>query len=468
MKKLKLLAFILLVNQLTNAQGLLSTQGTHSQNNGHSQCNKTIQANRVMSTYLMDSAYYYSWDTNSNKWLNGGVGFVGLGPAYIGMVSYDTIPGNGVGKVLYTYDWKKNLIADLYEYLDTNGNWDNFFKDIYTYDVNNYQTSVIQLGWYGSSWDSVNKEVETYNAAGKHTLASVKQWNGSVFVNSMQDIYQYDANNNDTVDINQSGNGASWVNSSKNIYTYNGNNQRLTSLYETWSSSSWHNNQYDTYTYNNGNKMTSDITQTWDAVNHVWTNEYKTSIYYNATNIDTLDVYQQWQASSWVAYARIMHTIDGSGNDLADRVQVRDTSTHTWINNAQYSYTYDANNNQLSELDEYKWNGTQWVNTAKSDSTHYYYSIPSSINNISTSHNDISIYPNPNNGHFTLKAIFSDRDNYTIQVTNLLGQVIYTENLKDYSGIYTKNIDLSMYPKGMYFIGLKTQNNKAIRKVLIN
>ena len=38
-----------------------------------------------------------------------------------------------------------------------------------------------------------------------------------------------------------------------------------------------------------------------------------------------------------------------------------------------------------------------------------------------------------------------------VRVVNVVGEVIYTENLEQFVGEYTKAIDLATYTKGVYF-----------------
>ena len=57
--------------------------------------------------------------------------------------------------------------------------------------------------------------------------------------------------------------------------------------------------------------------------------------------------------------------------------------------------------------------------------------------------NAVSVYPNPNNGSFTVKTDFS---NTTIDIINVIGQVVYSQNLN--AGI--SQININGQTKGMY------------------
>jgi len=51
-------------------------------------------------------------------------------------------------------------------------------------------------------------------------------------------------------------------------------------------------------------------------------------------------------------------------------------------------------------------------------------------------------------------------------VFNVVGEVVYTENLEQFVGEYTKAIDLATYTKGVYFLEIET-NDGIINKKLI-
>jgi hypothetical protein len=41
-------------------------------------------------------------------------------------------------------------------------------------------------------------------------------------------------------------------------------------------------------------------------------------------------------------------------------------------------------------------------------------------------------------------------------VVNVIGEVVYTENLEEFVGQYTKKIDMNTQPKGVYFLEITT------------
>jgi PKD repeat protein len=78
----------------------------------------------------------------------------------------------------------------------------------------------------------------------------------------------------------------------------------------------------------------------------------------------------------------------------------------------------------------------------------------------------IDVMPNPNNGNFTLGFTSASAQDYVIEIHNSLGQVVYTEQLTNFSGTYRKDISLSENGTGLYFIRLRTVNSESTLRVI--
>jgi len=72
---------------------------------------------------------------------------------------------------------------------------------------------------------------------------------------------------------------------------------------------------------------------------------------------------------------------------------------------------------------------------------------------------DFRVYPNPNNGIFTVSA----DGEYEIIITNTLGQVIYSNKI-----LNLQQVDLSGYAKGMYIVTLKSTNEVSSLPIINN
>ena len=52
------------------------------------------------------------------------------------------------------------------------------------------------------------------------------------------------------------------------------------------------------------------------------------------------------------------------------------------------------------------------------------------------------------------------------EIINIVGEVVYTENLQQFVGEYTKSIDLVTYTKGVYFLEITTDNGVVNKKLI--
>jgi uncharacterized repeat protein (TIGR03803 family) len=84
------------------------------------------------------------------------------------------------------------------------------------------------------------------------------------------------------------------------------------------------------------------------------------------------------------------------------------------------------------------------------------------INQLSANNNQLSIYPNPTLGQFTIK-LNGNQNGYTVEVYNVVGEKIYESVLSSLQN----TIDLNSQPDGMYFVYLKSEEGVEVGKVLV-
>lgn len=79
----------------------------------------------------------------------------------------------------------------------------------------------------------------------------------------------------------------------------------------------------------------------------------------------------------------------------------------------------------------------------------------------------IDFYPNPNNGKFNLSFDLKEKGNTTVSIMTADGKKIYNESLVDFSGHYTKEIDISENPKGIYFVKIEQGKHAQLKKLIL-
>ena len=60
-----------------------------------------------------------------------------------------------------------------------------------------------------------------------------------------------------------------------------------------------------------------------------------------------------------------------------------------------------------------------------------------------------------------------DVQNLEVRIINVIGEVVYTEDLVQFVGEYTKQVDLFNYTKGVYFLEITTVNEVFNSKLIL-
>jgi hypothetical protein len=80
---------------------------------------------------------------------------------------------------------------------------------------------------------------------------------------------------------------------------------------------------------------------------------------------------------------------------------------------------------------------------------------------------ELNFYPNPNGGKFNLKFKLADQGNTKIAIYDLKGNVVYNEELPNFTGAYDKAIDLSQQNRGVYIVRISQNGHTMTRKLKI-
>ena len=84
-----------------------------------------------------------------------------------------------------------------------------------------------------------------------------------------------------------------------------------------------------------------------------------------------------------------------------------------------------------------------------------------------TAINNLDVYPNPSRDVFNVSFTSEDVQNLEVRIINVIGEVVYTENLIEFVGKYTKQVDLAAYAKGVYFLEITTDNGVINKKLIL-
>lgn len=77
---------------------------------------------------------------------------------------------------------------------------------------------------------------------------------------------------------------------------------------------------------------------------------------------------------------------------------------------------------------------------------------------------DFNIYPNPNNGTFSINYTMKNADKAIVRVLNTLGAVVFEENVH-VNGTLRKDYNFSL-PSGLYFVEVESAAGKTVKKMI--
>lgn len=84
----------------------------------------------------------------------------------------------------------------------------------------------------------------------------------------------------------------------------------------------------------------------------------------------------------------------------------------------------------------------------------------------STFLSNLNISPNPSNGSINLSFDQSQMQTTSIEIVDVLGRTVYTENLQKFTGSYSKKLDLTGFNKGIYFVRITSESGSETRKII--
>ncbi len=79
----------------------------------------------------------------------------------------------------------------------------------------------------------------------------------------------------------------------------------------------------------------------------------------------------------------------------------------------------------------------------------------------------LNFYPNPTSGKFKLDFALDTKEDVKIKILDAAGKEVYKENLKQFTGSYSKEIDITGNKKGVYFIIINQGDKYKSKKIVL-
>ena len=143
-----------------------------------------------------------------------------------------------------------------------------------------------------------------------------------------------------------------------------------------------------------------------------------------------------------------------------------------------WQYTYGVIPNQLLQSNlnsgtSYHWQVRAVCGSSVNMSGFTSYNTFSTLSSIRITAGDpelgenLKIYPNPTRGLFNISFIAEKVDNFEITIVDAFGKLVSKEDKKDFIGEYTKQVDLSDFPRGIYMLNIRTQDSFVSKRIVL-
>jgi len=80
---------------------------------------------------------------------------------------------------------------------------------------------------------------------------------------------------------------------------------------------------------------------------------------------------------------------------------------------------------------------------------------------------DVNIMPNPTSGVFKMIVSGSADKDLQVTISNVEGNTVYTDLTRSLAKDYSRSMDLTTLPKGVYFVKVQTDGHMITKKLVI-
>jgi len=145
----------------------------------------------------------------------------------------------------------------------------------------------------------------------------------------------------------------------------------------------------------------------------------------------------------------------------------------SWTANTEYTLMTIPvqNNSSVFNIVNDSWtnsmNGDYFVSLAGLNKTGIIYSIATNILVGPSENYNVNILPNPNQGEFAMEFTTDQQDDYSIELVNSVGQVLFSQQLEKFSGVYNYKFDLTAESSGVYFLKVAGKTDNTVHRIVV-
>ena len=202
----------------------------------------------------------------------------------------------------------------------------------------------------------------------------------------------------------------------------------------------------------------------WSAIQNFTTLDLcQNVINFAVTSPSTTKASFTWDTTAAYSFARIKLRVDTTGG--------------VWTSAGGFGVFYPAlskDKNGLTPGQTYRASVRTWCDANGGPyrsalwSTPIFWTQPTSIRlEGGSAINNLSIYPNPSRDIFNVSFTSNTKQDLRVRIINVIGEELINENLEQFIGEYTKQINLSDNAKGIYFLEIETDKGIVHKKLIL-
>ena len=203
---------------------------------------------------------------------------------------------------------------------------------------------------------------------------------------------------------------------------------------------------------------------------------------------------QTWDKSkiSWLSYLPEIFQVDWDAYNALDSTATVDEMQNTIITETENVYPALARDIVDGKLNMFWQSGylagcaIKENNVAISPNESYMYWLRIDANELGTFNNlgevckgnfqgitannslsEMTIYPNPAIESVNIKVASSKNEQVRLTISNLLGQVVYTENTQLYDGVNYMKVNVSNLKSGVYVVNVRSNSGSTTQKLIV-
>ena len=139
---------------------------------------------------------------------------------------------------------------------------------------------------------------------------------------------------------------------------------------------------------------------------------------------------------------------------------------------APFTYLWDDPSSQTTSMANGLCSGTYHVTLTDTDGCLLVETVDIPyLTNVNANGDPVSgfmVYPNPNSGIFTIKVATIKQMTFQIEIVDVIGNIVYKYNKKNFIGVSEQQVNLSQYPQGIYHLRFISGQKQTVHNVIIN